>query len=159
MGRASKSVYRLTTGWTVRGSNLGWGEIFRTCSDRRWGPHTLLYNGYRVFPRGKLRPRRTADHSPPSSAAVMKEYSYTSTQPLVHNRACNGNTLPFIGVRRDGTRFFQVVQDRSKWQAVLDKLMNLIFVVPCIMVNSEIIPTRCNNCVYSSQWLYSTCFG
>ena len=25
--------------------------------------------------------------------------------------------------------------------------------------NSEIIPTRCNNCVYSSQWLYSTCFG
>ena len=30
----------------------------------------------------------------------------------------------------------------------------LIFVVPCIMLNSEIIPTRCNNCVYSSQWLY-----
>ena len=27
---------------------------------------------------------------------------------------------------------------------------NLIFVVPCIMFNSEIIPTRCNNCVYSS---------
>ena len=25
--------------------------------------------------------------------------------------------------------------------------------------NGEIIPTRCNNCVYSSQWLYSTCFG
>ena len=36
---------------------------------------------------------------------------------------------------------------------------NLIFVVPCIMLNSEINPTRCNNCVYSSQWLYSTCFG
>ena len=26
------------------------------------------------------------------------------------------------------------------------------------MFNSEINPTRCNNCVYSSQWLYSTCF-
>ena len=25
--------------------------------------------------------------------------------------------------------------------------------------SSEINPTRCNNCVYSSQWLYSTCFG
>ena len=37
--------------------------------------------------------------------------------------------------------------------------IHLIFVVPCIMLNSEIIPTRCNNCVYSSQWLYSTCFG
>ena len=35
----------------------------------------------------------------------------------------------------------------------------LIFVVPCIMLYSEINPTRCNNCVYSSQWLYSTCFG
>ena len=35
---------------------------------------------------------------------------------------------------------------------------HLIFVVPCIMLNSEINPTRCNNCVYSSQWLYSTCF-
>ena len=28
-----------------------------------------------------------------------------------------------------------------------------------ILGNSEINPTRCNNCVYSSQWLYSTCFG
>ena len=26
-----------------------------------------------------LRPGRAADHSPPSSAAVMEEYSYTST--------------------------------------------------------------------------------
>ena len=35
------------------------------------------------------------------------------------------------------------------------RILILIFVVPCIMLNSEIIPTRCNNCVYSSQWLYS----
>ena len=35
----------------------------------------------------------------------------------------------------------------------------LIFEVPFITLNSEMIPTRCNNCVYSSQWLYSTCFG
>ena len=40
-----------------------------------------------------------------------------------------------------------------------EELMDLIFVVPCIMLNSEINPARCNNCVYSSQWLYSTCFG
>ena len=39
------------------------------------------------------------------------------------------------------------------------RMENLIFVVPCIMLNSEINPTRCNNCVYSSQWLYSTYFG
>ena len=36
----------------------------------------------------------------------------------------------------------------------------LIFVVPCITLYSgEISPTRCNNCVFYSQWLYSTCFG
>jgi len=28
-----------------------------------------------------------------------------------------------------------------------------------LAVHCEINPTRCNNCFYSSQWLYSTCFG
>ena len=28
-----------------------------------------------------------------------------------------------------------------------------------LISHSEINPTRCNNCVYSSQWLYSTYFG
>ena len=38
--------------------------------------------------------------------------------------------------------------------------LNLIFVVPSIMLYSgEVSPTRCNNCVFYSQWLYSTCFG
>jgi hypothetical protein len=26
-----------------------WGEIFRTCPDRPWGPPSLLTNGCRVF--------------------------------------------------------------------------------------------------------------
>jgi len=34
----------------VRGSDPGGGEIFRTCPDRPWGPPSLLYNRYRVFP-------------------------------------------------------------------------------------------------------------
>jgi len=34
-------------------SRLGGGQIFCTCSDRPWGPPSLLYNGYRVFPGGK----------------------------------------------------------------------------------------------------------
>jgi hypothetical protein len=54
-----------TTGWTARGSNPGRGEIFRTCPDRPWGPPTLLYNWYRVFPGSKERPGRDADSSPP----------------------------------------------------------------------------------------------
>jgi len=42
------------------------------------------------FPGGKVRPERAAEHSPPSSAAVMEEYSYTSTHPL-------GQTGPVTG--------------------------------------------------------------
>jgi len=57
-------------------------EIFRTCPDRPWGPPSLLYNGYRSFPEGKERPGRDAELSPPSSAVVMKEQSYTSTPPM-----------------------------------------------------------------------------
>jgi hypothetical protein len=61
-------MFGLAKGWTVRGSNPGEGEIFLTCPDWPWGPHSLLYNGYRVFPGGKGRPGRDADPSPPSSA-------------------------------------------------------------------------------------------
>ena len=72
MGWVAQSVQRLTTGWKVRGSNPG-GTTFSAHPDQPWGPHSLLYNGYRVFPRGKVRPGRAADHSPPSSAVVMEE--------------------------------------------------------------------------------------
>jgi hypothetical protein len=44
------------------------------------------------FP-GVKRPGRGADHPPPSSAEVRKEYSYTSTPPL-GLRACYGVPLP-----------------------------------------------------------------
>jgi hypothetical protein len=54
-------------GWTVRGSNPGGGEIFRTCPGQPFGPPNLLYNGYRVFPGGRKRLGRDADPSPPSA--------------------------------------------------------------------------------------------
>jgi len=66
------------------------GTKFSARPDRPWGPPSLLYNGYRVFPGGKERPGRTADPSPPSSAAVMEEKSYTSIHPL-------GHTGPVVG--------------------------------------------------------------
>jgi hypothetical protein len=58
----------MANGRTVRGSNSGGDEIFRTSPDRPWGPPSLLYNGYRVFFGGKERPERDADPSPPSSS-------------------------------------------------------------------------------------------
>ena len=54
----------MATHWTVRRSNPGGGEIFRTYPDRPWGPPGLMYNGYRVFTVGKERPGCDADPSP-----------------------------------------------------------------------------------------------
>ena len=53
MGRDSSVGIATGYGLEVRGSNPNGGEIFRTCPDRPWGPPSLLYNGYRVFPGGK----------------------------------------------------------------------------------------------------------
>ena len=72
VGRVAQSVQRLTTGWTVR-DRIPVGTRFSARQDRPWGLPILLYSRYRVFPGGKLRPERAADHSPPSSAAVVEE--------------------------------------------------------------------------------------
>ena len=55
------------------GDRIPVGARFSARPDRTWGPPSLLYNGYRVFPGGKVRPGRAADHSPPSSAEVLEE--------------------------------------------------------------------------------------
>ena len=64
----AQSVWRLATSWTVRGSNLGRGEIFRTRLDRPYGPLTM---GTGSFP-GVKRPGLGVDH-PPASTAEVKE--------------------------------------------------------------------------------------
>jgi len=61
------SVVGIATGYGLEdpGIESRWGgEIFRTCPDRPWGPPSLLYNEYRVFPEGKEPPGRDADPSP-----------------------------------------------------------------------------------------------
>jgi hypothetical protein len=72
-GGIAHSVERLAMGWTIRGSNPGGGEIFRTRPERPFGPPSLLYNGYQVFP-GLRRPERVVDHPPPSSAEAEELY-------------------------------------------------------------------------------------
>ena len=49
------SVVGIATGYGLNGPGIDsrWGEIFRICPDRPWGPPSLLYNGYRFFPGGK----------------------------------------------------------------------------------------------------------
>ena len=54
------------------GSNPGGDEIFRP-SRPALGPTQPPVKWIPVFPGGEVRPGRAADHSPPSSAAVMEE--------------------------------------------------------------------------------------
>jgi len=50
------------------------GETFRTRPDRPWGPPSLLYNGYRVFPGVKAAGAwRGVDHPPYLAPRLKKE--------------------------------------------------------------------------------------
>jgi hypothetical protein len=53
--RDSSVVIATRYGLDGPGIESQWGgvEIFCTFPDRLWGPPSLLYNGYRVFPRVK----------------------------------------------------------------------------------------------------------
>jgi hypothetical protein len=84
VNRVAQSVYQLAKGWTVRGSNLGGGKNFRTCPDRSWGPTSLLYNGYLVFPGGRKWPGRDAD---PSPLLVQWSKNRVELYPLISLRA------------------------------------------------------------------------
>jgi hypothetical protein len=84
VGRVAQSVYRLATGWTVRGSRF----FAHVHTDPEAHPASCTM-GTGSFP-GVKRPGRGADHPSPSSAEVKKEYSYTSTHPLGHFRPVMG---------------------------------------------------------------------
>ena len=106
VGPVAQSVKRSATGWTVRGSNPGGGESFRTCPDRPWGPPSLLYNGYRVFPGVKERPGRDVDPSPLSSAVVKKELTIPllplwAVRPVQSLSACTRVTFTFFNLILD----------------------------------------------------------
>jgi len=63
------------------GSNPGGGKIFRTRPHWPWGPPSLLYNGYQVFPK---RLGHDIDHPSPSSAEAKERvqlYRYSPSGP------------------------------------------------------------------------------
>jgi hypothetical protein len=77
----AQSILRFATGGTVRRSNPGGGEIFRTSPDRSWAHPASYTMGAGSFPRAK-RPGRDVDYPPHPAPRLKKEYSYTSTPPL-----------------------------------------------------------------------------
>ena len=89
----AQSVQRLATGWTVRGSNPGGGEDFRTRPERPWGLPSLLYNGYRAF-TGVRRSGRGVDHPPSSSAEVEGRVELYICSPSRLSWPVLGTALP-----------------------------------------------------------------
>ena len=86
----AQSVQRVATGWTVRGSNPGGGEIFPTSPDWPWDPCSLLCTMGTGFFAGVNRPKRVVNHTPHVTPRLKKEQSFSSTPPL-------GLRGPFLG--------------------------------------------------------------
>ena len=81
--RIAQSLKGLATGWTVRASNPGGGEISLIRPDRLWGPPSLLHNGYRVL-SGSKAAGVGVDHPPLYSAKVKERvelYIYSPSGP------------------------------------------------------------------------------
>jgi hypothetical protein len=64
----------IATDYGLEGLEIGswWGRDFCPYADQPWGPPSLLYNEYWVFPGCKW-PGHGADHPPPSSAKFESE--------------------------------------------------------------------------------------
>jgi hypothetical protein len=119
----------LATGWMVRGSNPGGGEIFRTCPDRPWGPPGLLYNGTGSFLGGKERLRHDADPSSASSAVGHEGVALYPCSP------CGPYGLYRASVPVQG------------WPLPFSWVNIFFYIVPCLF-NDAVIETR-----FWSWWL------
>jgi len=64
------------------------------CPEQFWGPSSLVLNGYRGSFLGIKWLGCAADHSPPNSAEVKNEWSYTTSHPICLH-SMDGNNSAF----------------------------------------------------------------
>ena len=89
----------IAMGWTVRGSNPDWCDVFRIGSDWPWGPPNLLYKGHRVSVPGIKRPGRGVNHPSPSGAEVKQRLEQCLYSPSGPSGPILGRTLPYLNFR------------------------------------------------------------
>ena len=97
-------------GWMVRGLNPGRDKNFFSSPnrpERLQVPLSLHFSGYRGSFSGVKWPGRKFNHSPPSSAEVKNECSYTSTVAICSHGVDKENfTFVYkaqVGTRKKGT--------------------------------------------------------
>ena len=81
---------------TGRSGNEPGGDEISLPSRHALGPTQPPVKWVPGLSRGKVRLWRAADHSPPSSAAIMEQYSYTSTDPLGHTGPVTGSLYLYL---------------------------------------------------------------
>ena len=85
-------LWRLATDGTVRRSNPGGVEIFRTSSDRAWGPPKPPVQ----WVRGVFAGVRGVHHPPPSRTEVKERVALYLYSPSGPSWPVLGRTLPYI---------------------------------------------------------------
>jgi hypothetical protein len=94
-----------------QGIESRWGIIFSHSSDRPWGPPSLLYNGYMVFPGGKAA--GAWRYHPATSSVEVKErvelYFYPPSGPSWPVLAWTVPVLYFIKVH-----VFYLLDERNR---------------------------------------------
>jgi hypothetical protein len=89
----AQAVWRLATGWTIRGSKPVGSEFFRTRPDQPWTPLSLLYGRYRIFSGGKVTGAWRWPPTP-SSAEVKEGVDLYLCSPSGPSWPVLGQTLP-----------------------------------------------------------------
>ena len=89
------------------GIEFRWGRDFPPVQTDPGAHPASCKMGTGSLPRVKCGRRRAADHSSPSSAAVMEEQSYTSTHPLGHTGPVTGSLylVPYVKTSPSTSRY------------------------------------------------------
>jgi len=139
-------------GWTVRGSNRGGGEIFRTCPDRPWGQPSLLYNGYWLLPGVKCCRGMALNPHPllvpwSRNNRAIPLFPLWAVRPVRSLSACTGVYFTFTLCLHNNILFHYIIisiniikRPKRYFKGCRDALSCRHFIIKFILVPCKIMP-------------------